>query len=315
MASEPARSEPDDPYRVLGLGADASPDEVTRAFRRLARAEHPDVHGGAPEADQQYRRIRGAYDLLRDRARRGDGDRDSGARQGTRQDGRARRIPVKVRSHTPRRGGDLTAELRVGLAEAVYGTTRQLTAATGPAGGQAGAVSSAVSAGKPHGCGSDAGVVRVRIPPGTVTGTRLRLHGHGAPGHNGGHPGDLLVTVEVAGHPRFRQHGRDLHTTMTVGYPELVLGASLPVKTLAGQAVTVHVPAGTTPGTRLRVTGHGIPATGHSPAGDLIVETRLHIPAEPPAPARAALAALTEALPPPRENLQELSPSAGGAAQ
>lgn len=294
MASGPRLPEPDDPYRVLGLRADASPDEVTRAFRRLARAEHPDVRGGAPEADQQYLRIRGAYELLRDRARRGDGDREGGAREGTRQDGGARRIPVKVRSRRPGRGGDLSAELRVSLVEGVYGATRQLPTSSSR---------------------SDARVVRVRVPPGTVNGTRLRLRGQGAPGQQGGPPGDLLVTVEVVAHDRFCQSGRDLHTTLMVGYPQLVLGANLPFKTLAGQTVTAHVPAGTAPGTRLRLARHGVPASGHTPAGDLIIETRLYIPADPSAPARAALAALAEALPPPREDLLEQPPTAGGAAR
>ena len=307
MASGPGRFEPDDPYQVLGLGEDASPDEVTRAFRRLARAEHPDVRGGTHEADQQYRRIRGAYELLRDRTRRADPDGSS--QEGARQRGRTRRIPVKVRSHTPRRGGDLNAELLVSLAEAVYGTTRRL-----PAAGQAGAASSAASASNPHTSG-DAGAVRVRIPPGTITGTRLRVPGHGTPGQHGGLPGDLLVTVEVSSHTRFRQHGRDLHTTVMAGYPDLVLGANLPVTTLAGETVTVHVPAGTAPGARLRLAGHGIPATGHSPAGDLIIEVRLHIPADPSGPVRAALAALTEALPPPQDNLHDQPPSTGSAAQ
>lgn len=308
MASEPGLPEPEDPYRVLGLDAGASADEVTRAFRRLARAEHPDVHGGAPDADQQYRRIRGAYELLRDRARRS--GQAGGAQQGTRQAGRARRIPVKVRSHTPRRGSDLNAELRVSLAEAVHGTARQV-----PPLGQADAAGSAVGADGPHGGRSGAGEASIRIPPGTVTGTRLRVPGHGAAGQHGGPPGDLLVTIEVSDHPRFHQRGRDLHTAVAVGYPELVLGASLPVETLEGRTVTVHLPAGSTPGTRLRVTGHGIPATGQSPAGDLIIETRLHIPADPPAPVRAALAALSEVLSPPRGNLEGAHPSAGGAAQ
>lgn len=284
---------PEDPYQVLGLGADASPAEVTRAFRRLARTQHPDVRGGSPEADQQYRRIRGAYELLRDPVRRAAYDR-AGTQQRAREATRGRRIPVKVRSHTPRRGADAATRVRVTLAEAVYGTTRHVPAADG--------------AGMP--------AVAVRIPPGTADGTRLRLRDHGEEGQHGGPPGDLLVTVEVADHPRFRQRGRDLHTAVTVGYPELVLGADVPVETLDGRTVTAHVPAGTAPGTRLHLAGLGVPATGHSPAGDLIVETRLHLPAELSATAREALTALSEALPPPRgdERQRGAGPSGGGLA-
>ena len=283
----------EDPYQLLGLGADASPAEVTRAFRRLARIRHPDVRGGSPEAEQEYRRIQGAYELLRDPVRRAAYDMRGAQRP--REATRGRRIPVKVRSHAPRRGADAAARVRVTLAEAVYGTNRRVPAAGG-AGTQA---------------------VAVRIPPGTADGTRLRLRGHGGQGQHGGPPGDLLVTVDVADHARFWRHGRDLHTALTAGYPEFVLGADLPVETLDGRTVTVHLPAGATPGTRLHVAGLGVPATGHSAAGDLVIETRLHIPAELSAPAREALAALSTALPPPRgdERQRDASPSGGDLAE
>lgn len=282
----------DDPYQVLGLGEDASPDDVTRAFRRLARAQHPDVQGGASEAGEQYRRLRGAYELLHDPARRA--AYDTGTQERPSAPSRGKRIPVKVRSYTPRRGADATAQVRLSLAEAAYGTTRRLL----------------------PGSAEPAGVA-VRIPPGTRPGTRLRLRGHGAPGQHGGPPGDLLVTVEVTRHPRFTQHGRDLHTELTVGYPELLLGADVPLQALDGRAVTVHIPPGTSPGTRLHIRGHGVPAGSGAPAGDLIVQTRLQIPVDLTAQARAALTALSAALPPPREDQphHQASPGAGDPAQ
>lgn len=256
----------DDPYRVLGLGKDASPDEVTRAFRRLARARHPDVRGDTPEAEREYRRIRDAYELLRDPQRRAAYDAGIPAR--------GRRIPVTVRSATPRPGADTTARLRVSLAEAIYGATRVVDDG-----------------------GTDAGVT-VRIPPGTATGTRLRVRGRGAPGRRGGAAGDLLVTVEVADDPCFSRHGRDLHTRLAIDYPEAVLGADISVETLDGHSVKVHVPAGTVPGARLRVAGYGVPATGRLPAGDLVVEIRLRIPTGLSAEARDAITGLASLLPP-----------------
>lgn len=314
MAGVAGQPEPEDPYRVLGLDQGASPAEVTRAFRRLARVRHPDVHGGAPEAEQEYRRIRRAYELLRDPARRAAYDTRGRTQQRAREATRGRRIPVKVVSHTPRRGGDVAARVRVTLAEAVYGTTCHVPGGAAGAAGNAGQPGTAGNAGQP---GAARPPAAVRIPPGTVSGTRLRLRGHGDPGQHGGPPGDLLVTVEVAEHPRFRQHGRDLLTELTTGYPELVLGADVPVETLDGRTVTVHVPPGTTPGARLRVSGLGVPATGYAAAGDLVAEIRLHVPAELSAPAREALTALSEALPPPRGNARqrERSPSGGDLAE
>jgi DnaJ-class molecular chaperone len=295
MAGVAGQPEPDDPYQVLGLDKNASPAEVTRAFRRLARAQHPDVHGGVPEADEEYLRVRRAYELLRDPGRRVAYDARDGTRGRTDQAARGRRIPVKVRSRSPRRGSDVATRVRVPLAEAVYGAHRRV-----PAPG-----------------GTMMPAVALRITPGTAGGTRLRLPGHGEPGQHCGPPGDLLVTVEVADHPQFRQRGRDLHTAVTVGYPELVLGADVPVEALDGRSVTVHVPAGTAPGTRLYAVGLGVPATSRSAAGDLIIETRLHIPTELPAAARAALTALHAAMPPPRdgEPRGEGTPGAGDLAE
>ena len=304
MTGATGQPRPEDPYQVLGLAADASQAEVTRAFRRLARTEHPDVHGGAPEADEEYRRIRRAYEQLSDPGRRGGYDTGPSAPRAS----RGRRIPVRVRSHTPRRGDDITVRARVSLADAVYGTSRRLST-VGPRrdGSAAGTGAGGPDEGIEDGTGAGDGgrrLASVRIPPGTRPGARLRIPGHGAAGRHGGPPGDLLVAVDVAPDPRFSQHGSDLHTTATVSYPELVLGADVPIEALDGRTVSLHVPAGTVPGARLRVAGHGVPAAGRSAAGDMIVEVRLHLPTELSAQARDALAALAAALPPPRSQVQ-----------
>lgn len=254
-----------EPYRVLGVRPGASPEEITRAFRRLARTRHPDVAG--PGSEPEYRRIRDAYERLTGPGR--DGEEEEPFGNGV-------RIPVRVHGRPPRRGADVTARVRVDLAELVAGTTRTIVVG-----------------------GEDE--TTVRIPPGLAAGTRLRVPGRGEPGRHGGPPGDLVVTVEATAHPRFRLHGRDLHTDLVIGYPQAVLGADIPVDVPGAGTVRVHVPPGTSPGTALRVTGHGLPATGRYPAGDLVAEIRLHIPADPTPEARRALAALAELIPPPRQ--------------
>jgi len=252
-----------EPYRVLGVRPGASPEEITRAFRRLARTRHPDVAG--PGAEPEYRRIRDAYERLTGPDRESADDPF----------GPGVRIPVRVHGSPPRRGADVTARVCVDLAELVAGTTR--TVATG------------------------AHETTVRVPPGLAPGTRLRVPGHGEPGRHDGPPGDLVLTVEAAEHPAFRLHGRDLHIDLVIGYHQAVLGADIPVDVPGAGPVPVHVPPGTTPGTALRVTARGLPATGRYPAGDLVAEVRLHIPADLTPQARRAVAALAELIPPPRQ--------------
>ncbi|WP_052745790.1 J domain-containing protein [Allosalinactinospora lopnorensis] len=259
----------EDPYEVLGVGTDATPEQIARAFRRLARRYHPDTGEGDRSG---FARIRAAYETLTDPRRRTGQD----THQPTAQPRRGARIPVRVRSPSPRRGADTTARLALDLAEAVYGTNATV----------------------------DLGDRRmtVRIPAGATHGQRLRLREQGEPGRHGGPPGDLLVTVLVAEHPVYRRSGQELHTTLTVSYPEAVLGAEVPITTLGGTELPVTVPPGTAPGDRLRLAGHGVPARGQYAAGDLLVEIALDIPAGLAPSQRTALARLAGTLPPPRKD-------------
>jgi molecular chaperone DnaJ len=119
--------------------------------------------------------------------------------------------------------------------------------------------------------------VTVRIPPGVEDTQRIRLKGKGAPGVSGGQPGDLFVTVHVAPAPGFGRKGRHVTTTVAVTLPEAILGTKVAVPTL-DEPVTLKIPAGTQPGTTMRVRGRGVPATGRHPEGDLLVTVTVTVP-------------------------------------
>ncbi|HSJ28896.1 MAG TPA: molecular chaperone DnaJ [Acidimicrobiia bacterium] len=121
--------------------------------------------------------------------------------------------------------------------------------------------------------------IKVKIPAGVKDGATIRLPGKGAPGRQGGPPGDLLVTVSVEKHPLFGRRGNDLTLTVPITFSEATLGTKLEVPTMDGQ-VTLRVPPGTTSGRTFRVKGRGVTAAKGRP-GDLLVKTEIVVPSKP----------------------------------
>jgi molecular chaperone DnaJ len=119
--------------------------------------------------------------------------------------------------------------------------------------------------------------VNVRIPPGVESGQRIRLKGKGEPGRNGGPAGDLFVDVHVAPEAPFGRRGRHVTTTVQISITQAMLGDTVEVATL-DDPVTLKIPAGTQPGTTMRVRGRGVPASGKHHAGDLLVTIDVHVP-------------------------------------
>jgi molecular chaperone DnaJ len=145
--------------------------------------------------------------------------------------------------------------------------------------------------------------VKVRIPAGVADGQRIRVKGKGAAGREGGPAGDLYVVVRVGAHPVLGRRGKNLTLTVPVSFPELVLGTSLTVPTLA-DPVTLRVPPGTPTGRTFRVKGRGVPAGKRAAAGDLLVTVEAAVPEELTDAQRTAVEALAAALdPPPRDFL------------
>lgn len=250
-----------DHYEVLGVGRDASPEEIQRAYRKLARRAHPDVDK-SPGAEDRFKEINEAYHVLSDPERRRRYDQPPPAGQpfggyeayeefdldellGGMFAGRGPRGPM--------RGADQEAMLELTLEEAYQGGTRKLTLD-----GQRS--------------------YDVTIPPGVLEGQRIRLAGQGGRLRGGGRPGDLYLVVHLRPHPRYRLKGKDIYVDLPVTPWEGVLGASVPVRTPGGQA-TVKLPPDSSSGRRLRLRGQGMPVRGDP--GDLYAEVKIMVPARP----------------------------------
>ena len=118
--------------------------------------------------------------------------------------------------------------------------------------------------------------IQVKIPPGVVSGKKMRLRGQGEPGRRGGAAGDLIITLTVANHPFFKRHGPNLELRLPVTLKEAILGAAIDVPTPSG-VVTLKVPPGSSSGRRLRVKGQGVLSPTGAP-GDLYVELQIKLP-------------------------------------
>ncbi len=289
-----------DYYAVLGVSSDASEKEIQQAYRKLARELHPDANPDDARAEERFKEVSAAYEVIGDPDTRaqydqvrsmgpsamggsfgaggpgsftfdvGDmGDLSDllGGMFGGGFGGRAQTQP------RPRRGRDQEAQLRLSFDEAVRGVTTSVTLS----GGQDGGTRS----------------IKVRIPPGVEDGQRIRLKGKGGPGSNGGSPGDLYVEVLVNDHPIFGREGTHLTLELPVAFHEAALGADVKVPTFEGEPVKLRLPPGTQPGRTFRVKGRGID-TGTS-VGDLLVTVRVAVPAKLDGKQRAALEAFAEA--------------------
>ncbi len=156
----------------------------------------------------------------------------------------------------PARGGDVEAEIELGLPQAAAGGRHEITLSDPRTG--------------------EVQRIAVNLPQGVRPGQRIRLAGKGTGGMGGGPAGDLYLKVHVAPHPDFKLHGKDLHTTLKVAPWEAALGADAEVATLAGP-VRVKVPPGTSSGRKIRLRGKGFPSK-NGDAGDLFAEVSVVVP-------------------------------------
>ena len=272
---------PPDPYAALGLSRDATAEQIRAAYRKLAKQHHPDLNPGNAAAEERFKAISAAHDLLSDpetRARFDRGEIDAAgdpvapeppryhryadAAAG----GRYRAAPEEadpfgdIFSDLFRRGGgegirlrgaDAHYALAVDVLDTVTGATRSLTL-------------------------PDGRTLEVRIPPGIEEGQSLRLKGQGGAGLNGGLSGDALIEIQVRPHPVFTREGDDIHLALPVGLKDAVLGGRIAVPTPAGE-VSMAVPPRSDSGTRLRLRGRGVAAHAGRPAGDLYVTLRVSL--------------------------------------
>ncbi len=277
----------DDPYRVLGVANTASENDIRKAFRTLAKKHHPDVNQGNKAAEDKFKKITQAYDIIGDAEKRKQFDNgqigpdgaaraphfDGGDPFGRGGGGRGRAgfgggagfSPDDInnifaemmnngqRRRAPEPGEDVRYRLAVSLEDVARGETRRVML-------------------------SDGQTLDVAVPVGIEDGKTLRLRGKGRASPNGGPPGDALVEINVEKHPRFTRDRLDLSADLPLTLAEAVLGAKVTVTTLTGQGV-VTVPKNTSSGATLRLKGQGIKAGGAS--GDLYFRLMIHLPEAP----------------------------------
>ncbi len=257
-----------DPYEILGVARTASPEDIQKAYRRLAKKLHPDLNPGNKESEERFKEVAGAYDLLSDpdkRRRFDSGEIDASGSERPRQrfykdfaaeapaghpyenpsgfadfaesdDIFAELFRRQARESRRARGPDLHYRLSIEFLDAVNGATKRLTL-------------------------PDGGSLDVTIPSGIQEGQILRLRGKGAPSLGEGEPGDALVEISINPHRFFSRHGDDIHVDLPITLAEAVLGSRVRVPTPTGPVI-LTVPKGSNTGAVLRLKGKGVPRRG-----------------------------------------------------
>jgi DnaJ-class molecular chaperone len=272
-----------DPYEVLGVRKDASQTDIQKAYRRLAKKFHPDLNPGDKRAEERFKDISTAYDLLGDadkRARFDRGEIDASGAERPQQryyrdfadaaEGRygsaagfadfgdmddiLSGVFRRQRGNIRLRGADAHYRLAIDFLDAVNGVKQQITLPNGS-------------------------VLDVTIPAGVRDRQILRLRGKGQPGIGGGPPGDALIEVEVRPHSLFRREGDDIHVELPISLADAVLGGNIEVPTPTGN-VTMTVPKWTNTGSRLRLKGKGVPRSDGT-RGDEYVTLKVVLPNRP----------------------------------
>jgi curved DNA-binding protein len=281
-----------DYYKVLGVDRDADEQEIKRAYRKLALKYHPDKNPDDDSAEERFKEINEAYEVLGDPDKRAKYDRLGHSyrqweRAGAGSDfdwtqwtGAAPGGGVRVEfgdlgdlfgggfsdffnsvfggggarpgARQRPRGRDLEQPVTISLQEAYQGTSRVLQ--------------------------RDGRNLEVKIPPGARTGTRVRLSGQGETGY--GQAGDLYLAVRVEPNPAFQRTGADLRTDLDVDLYTAVLGGEAQVPTPAGPVV-LTIPAGSQPGQQIRLRGRGMPRLRNpSEHGDLFATLKVQLPTD-----------------------------------
>lgn len=299
-----------DYYKILGVDRSASEQEIKRAYRRLARELHPDVNPDDKRAEERFKEVNEAYEVLGDQEKRrkyeqlgvnwqqwqrtgrdpsqfdwsqwftgapggtrvewsGDlGDLFGGAGGDTFSDffrsifggaGGGRRARTsedlfRTTGQRTMRSQNMEASAEITLEEACQGTTRVLK--------------------------RNGQQIRVKIPPGARTGSKVRVAGKGSPARRGARPGDLYLHITVKPHPVFKRESDNLRCNVDVDMYTAVLGGQVRVATLNSE-VLLRIPAGTNSGKTFRLRGKGMPNPRNpQQLGDLLVTVQIHVPQE-----------------------------------
>lgn len=267
----------EDPYKVLGVQRGASEDDIRRAYRKLAKENHPDLNPHKKvQAEEALKAINGAFAILGDEDKRR--QFDAGQIDA---DGEPRRAYSRAGAGAGRGGGhagddfgfgdifsdlfgrgrpggqairgqDVRYSLEVDFLEAATGARKRVTLPEG-------------------------GVLDLAVPEGVSDGQTLRLKGKGLAGMRGGDTGDALVEIKVRPHAEFRREGDDIHYTLPISIDEAVLGERIEVPTIHGR-VQLALPKNTSSGRAFRIKGKGVNNVSSGAKGDQIVTVSIVLP-------------------------------------
>jgi DnaJ-class molecular chaperone len=287
-----------DYYATLGISRSASPEEIQKAYRKLARKYHPDMNPDDATAKKKFQEVQAAFDVLSDAEKRkrydqfgadfesvGAGGGPRGWRYTT--TGGPQTYPFDLNDLFGGGGPDVEgggnfADLFKQFSRGRGGRPaaraarrggdlkHELTVpfATAVLGGEA-----ALTVQRGSG---DVETMRVKIPAGIDDGKKIRLRGQGEPGMGDAPAGDILLTIHISPHPHFRRAGDRLDVRVPVTLAEAALGAKIDVPTPQG-TITLTIPPNTSSGKRLRIKGHGVRPAGKAP-GDLFAEIQIVLP-------------------------------------
>jgi curved DNA-binding protein len=294
-----------DYYQILGVSRDADEKEIKRAFRRLARQHHPDVNPGDAKAEERFKELNEAYEVLSDPEKRSKYDQlgsewhrwqQAGGRPGDFDWGPwVTGAPGGQRVHVQYGTVEDLQDLFGGTSPfsdffgQIFGGMRSGAAPGGfehrvrPQRGQDYEREVEVSLREVHQgttriIQKDGRRLEIKIPPGARTGTRVRMAGEGGPGAAGGAAGNLYLRVKVVPDPQFERRGDDLHVTVPVDLFTAVLGGKTEVPTLGGP-VMLTIPAGTQNGRVFRLRAKGLPLLRQPDRfGDLYAKVNVRLP-------------------------------------
>jgi len=289
-----------DLYEILGVPRTASAEEVKKAYRRLAKKYHPDVNPGNKAAEERFKVVTAAFEVLSDEKRRKlydefgpdalrtgfDEKKAEEYRHWSRQGTPPGAMPFDFGDFRTVNVGDMGSFDFGSIFGDLFGGAAgrpRTRRAPGPAAGADAEAEIAIPLrdavlGAERDVRLDGRTLRVKIPPGVTEGAQIRLAGQGGPGAHGGPKGDLFLRIRLQEHPHVRVDGKDLELDLPVTVPEAALGAEVELPTFEGP-VRLRVPAGSASGTKLRLRGKGLPDVRGGARGDLYAVVHIVLPA------------------------------------